>query len=232
MSATHDLRDAASTRLAAAGVRVADLSDEERRLLERLQQTRAALARARAEHERMQREEERVRAGGRAPGPPIETWRRTVRQLGVFTVSELAAELEVSRPVAKKHLDAMLTHVPPLVVPAGRVLGKAAYEYVRPTEAGAAFEIDRRRAVVDEPIQYAEPVAGVSKNAGSAMIADKVVREAVRDAERRGWVLHKKGDGHFVLTKGTKRVPVAGSPSNPGGSADIVRRLTGGKGKT
>lgn len=152
--------------------------------------------------------------------------RATVRRLGVFTVSELAAELGVKNPTARKHLAAM--EAAGMVQGAGRSLGQTLYQYVKPTEAGGAFEQQRAlRVVPDESVGTTRslPVAGTGSMPWDA-IAAKPVREAVRDACRAGWQLKKKGDGHWNLIKDGRKVGVAGTPANPDGAADVIRRAT------
>lgn len=208
------------------------LRAEERRLLALLNQTRVQLGEA----------EGSLHSVGRAADPTTPAravaseaqWRETIRSLGTFTVSELAAELGCKQATARKHLDALIASE--RVVPAGRVLGKAVYEYARPTEPGPAFEAQRRLQSVPTPEAQAQAmateapvrgtVAGISQRHDSHMIPNKVVRAAVAEAEGRGWRIKRKGDGHFVLVKGARRVPVAGTPSNPEGAADIIRRMT------
>lgn len=223
-------------------VRVEELTAEEQRLLtllsetrERLETVREDLVENRARLANVERYAGRP-AGkpGRRPNVAAETFRRVIRELGTFTVSELASELDCNQQTAKRYLDAMLTTDPPVVVSAGRAMGKPIYEYRKPIEAGDAFTAQQRlRSVPD-----LDSVIGVGSEAqarngegptgrwASDSLSEKVVRDAVNDAERRGWKLKKKGDGHYVLIKGAKRVGVAASPKNPEGAADIIRRMT------
>lgn len=204
--------------------RIDDLTEREQQLLDALQEVRAGLAKSRVELESTERAGERVRAPTRT-GVPEETLRRVVRALGTFTVSELAAELGCKQATAKKRLDAMIEMQ--MARPAGRVMGKAVYEFTKPTDEGEAFRTQQRHlAAVPEVVERAQPVAGVSRGGGARMITDKEVRQACQEAERRGWKLIKKGDGHFVLTKGSRRVSVAGTPRHGAGVAEIIRRKT------
>lgn len=210
-----------------ANVRKKVLQETERELLAKLAQTRESLAHCEREL-RLCEDAQKPRRQSVAE----ETWRRTVRQLGTFTVSELACELGVSTALARKHLGTMMDMDPPMAKTVGRALGKQLYSYCKPTEAGAAFETERRLRVVgdivpdvDAPVRGAA-VAGTGSNPWD-VISHKVLRDAVRDAVRAGWKLQKKGDGHWSLWKGTDEVGVASSPSNPTGAAEIVRRGTG-----
>jgi hypothetical protein len=115
-----------------------------------------------------------------------------------------------------------------LVAPAGRALGKSLFEYQRPEGEGEAFKAQQRHL---EAVPVVETITvtrgGAVEGTGRGItVANKDVRQACEEAERRGWKLRKKGDGHYVLVKGSRRVPVAGSPKSGTDSADIIRRMT------
>lgn len=170
----------------------------------------------------------------RRKGVAEETWRRTVRQLGTFTVSELGTELGVTVQTARKHLDTMLKMDPPIVKADGRSLGQKLYVYCKPTDAGAAFETQHRLRPVGEDFSTDDAplrgvaVAGTGSRPEDAIVA-KPVRAAVRGAIAAGWTLHPKGDGHWSLRKGDQEVGVAGTPKNPDGTAQLIRRKTATK---
>jgi hypothetical protein len=204
------------------------LEAEEESILENLSDLRERMAKALQELEHVERESRPKRSV-----TPEEEWRRTVRQLGVFVTSELATELGCSGITAKKHINEMMEAG--IVRPAGKVFGKPAYEYVKPTDAGEKFEAQRKHQLhAVESVATAAPkrgtVMGVSKGGGAEPIPNKDIRKAVAAAIRNGWDLERKGDGHWKLTKpGLPSVSVAGTPSNPTGTADMIRRLTGVK---
>jgi AraC-like DNA-binding protein len=217
-------------RLAAVASRVDQLQGEQSRLLDRLTEVRQELARAREERALVEQATKPARRAGIAE----EVLRRTVRELGTFTVSELAAELGCSPGTAKRRLDSMLSATPPMAKPAGRVMGKPVYEWVRPTEAGAAFENQQRLGTrgpsesavlaMADRVERGRPVAGVGDP--SSVIAKKEVREVVRAALRDGWRLVPKGDGHWNLVSPQgASIGVAGTPKNPGGAADLIGRF-------
>jgi hypothetical protein len=213
-------------RIAAVQTRLDELNAEETQLLERLQAVRAT----RAKSEDELRHAEQGLSSRR--GVPEETWRRTVRELGTFTVSELATELDCSPATAKKHLDAMACAVPPLVKSAGRILGKAAYEYVKPDDAGRAFEAQQRLRVVPTPEQHALATALPVRDNSSvrqSLIGEvqyKLIRQVVREAVDNGWQLQRTGGGgkHLRLVKGKRRITVPQTPRNEGDMARIMRQ--------
>jgi hypothetical protein len=228
-----------SSHLNVVRTRLEELTAQELRLLSLLEEVREQLGTTRAELVRVESAVERTPSraavvngrGGSKRKVGEATLRRVVRELGTFTVSELASELGCSAATANARLKALSVSVPPIVRPAGRAMGKALFEHIKPNDPGEAFETQRRLRVVGEPsvATEAQPhgtVAGVSRSGGSDSLPDKVVREAVKAAERKGWELRPKGDGHYVLVKGARRVPVSSTPRNPDGSADIIRRMT------
>lgn len=208
--------------------RQAALTEEEQRLLDRLQEVRAELAKTSSDLQTAELADERSRAKGK--GIPVETWRRTVRELGVFTVSELAAELGCSKPVAAKRLNAMLTIVPPMIRPAGRALGKPVFEYVRPTEEGKAFEAQQRVRDRVTPEQHAAAMVPDRphdiEQSLIGQIAIKEIRTVARDAINAGWTLeHTGGAGHHLrLVRGKRRITLPTTPRSPGNSANILRQ--------
>lgn len=210
-----------------------ELTDRERQLLDALQETRAGLAKARTDLADAERARERIKAPGARSAVSEETWRRTVRQLRTFTVSELAAELGCSKATAKKRLDTMIEAK--MVAPDGRVMGKALFTWaeheVPETIAPApeAARAVRRLSPVPEVGDLAPErgtVAGVRKSTVSSAIGDKNVRQACEEAQRRGWEVQRKGSGHFLLVKGPRRVPVSSTPQNGSTQADRIRRMT------
>jgi hypothetical protein len=212
--------------VSASGVRgvkvskVTRLRAREQRLLDMLSAVRTELA------------AEEVKA---QTSPTIDQarWRTAVRELGTFTVDELAAEVGSSYQTAKRHVDELLEV--DVIVTQGKVLGRYCYSFVRPEGPGAAFTAQTALRVVPSPEKAAvadmanmprgAPVAGTGGGLVSELSA-KDVRDAVKDAQRCGWMLIKKGDGHFVLTKGRQRVQVALTPQNASTQAARIRRQT------
>jgi hypothetical protein len=211
-------------RITAVQTRLAQLTAREQGLLRKLNAVRDEMAGARAEEQQV------ARAIAKANQPPSEeAWRAAVRRLGIFTVSEVAAELGVTSATAKRHMDMMAEADPPIVKPDGR-LGKAPmYSYIKPTEAGAAFDIQKLRAVeVAEIVATSRPSSAPVPGTGSHpadVIAAAAVRRVVKKAIANGWRLQAKGDGHYSLRKGSAEVGVAGTPKNPTGAAAVIERM-------
>lgn len=195
--------------------RISELSGEERLLADRLKEVREQLTAAKCKRDEL------------AKGPRVEEIRDAVTKLRCFTVSELAAELGIPRALAKKRLEALAAAEEPIVRPDGRYAGQPMYAWIDPRQQGPgeAFEAEQRLRVVggtDAPTERSAPVAGVGDP--SRMIANKVVRGAVKEALEHGWQLEAKGDGHYRLVKQGVRVGVAGTPKNPDGAAEVIRR--------
>lgn len=160
----------------------------------------------------------------RAKGLPEEKWRAAVRQLNAFTVGELATELEVPKPTAKRHLDAMVDEG--LVRPAGRFGKSPMYEYIKPPDAGESFEAQQRlRVVHDEalPPVRSQEVVGTGSN-GDLKALPKEVRDVVKEAMQDGWSFGRVGNNHFMLRKDGMKVRVAGTPRSAGDHASQVRQ--------
>jgi hypothetical protein len=155
-----------------------------------------------------------------------------VRELGTFTVSELAAELGCSKPVAAKRLNAMMTVVPPMIRPAGRALGKPIFEYLRPHDEGLAFANQQRMRERTTPEQHAVAMAPPLvernqevKNSLVESISAKEIRAVVREAIDAGWKLEVGSGKHRLrLVNGGKRVTVVSTPRNPSNAANNLRQ--------
>lgn len=158
-----------------------------------------------------------------------EQWRRAVRKLQSFTVSELAAELGCSKGTAKRHLDEMAALDYPLVKPAGRLGRMPMFQYIKPQDAGERFT--KQQALRDRtPPEatartYGGPIAGTGRHPASVISATEVRKAVIEVMSEGGWRLHPKGDGHWDLIKGDVKVPVAGTPTNPSGTARRIKRL-------
>lgn len=202
------------------------LSTEVEGLLKKLEEARSQRD---ALGEVMRRIEREVREDRRA-ALSEEGWRRAVRQLGTFTVSELAAELSVSNATATKHLKAMAAAG--LVKAAGRVLGKPLYEYIRPTDAGEAYEQqqERRLRIVEDPPEEVTTVIVAERGLGVAQsllssIATKEIREVAREAISKGWTLENIGGKHIMaLRKDGRIIRLVSSPRNAGDAAQQLRQ--------
>lgn len=212
-------------RLEAVRLRIDQLSEQEQSLLSRLQQVREQLAAAEGERAQVEAAAQRVLTGGRRTVVAEATWRRAVRQLGTFTVSELATELGCSPITAKKHLTEMKDMG--MVSPAGKLGRSPMYAYVKPEDAGAGFDAQQRLRITEDiggPTRtYTGPVAGTGSHPAD-VIASTAVRKVVKDAIAQGWQLRPKGDGHFNLVKDGFKVGVAGTPKNPTGAAAVIAR--------
>lgn len=185
---------------------------------------RAAVA-AREDFERQLRELAKPVAKHRAKGLTEDRWRAAVRKLGTFTTGELATELDVSKPVAKRHLDKMVEEG--IVAPDGRYRKSPMFKYQRPVEAGDGFDAQQRLRVVPDfevpQVVRAGTIAGTGTNADPLNGLVKEVRSVVKAAMKDGWDFQRVGGDHFRLTKtGCKAVPVAGTPRNAGNHATQV----------
>lgn len=213
-------------KLAALRSEAVELNEEEERLLGLLQEVR----------HRQERTKDSILRTERGWGVhdrrvvPQESWRRTVRELGTFTVSELATELAVSQATAKKRIDELKEAG--IVRDAGRLGGKHLYEYAKPEEAGAEYEAQRRLRVVAPPPEVAV-VAQVARGqevrqSRIGSVPDKMMREVAREAIGAGWTLSSGGGKHaFRLVRETESVTLPTSPRNPGSAADDLRRRLG-----
>jgi hypothetical protein len=229
---TNSLSASVTGRSNVLRARIDDLTARERQLLDALGEVRAGLAKSREELIEAERAQERIKQPGKRAALAEATWRQTVRQLRTFTVSELATELGCSTQTATKHLKTMIDAE--MVKPAGRVMGKALFEYAKPTGGpGEAFESqqEKRRHLTPVPEVVADLAVkrtgtAVAGTGGGMVVSNKDVRQACEEAQRRGWKLSKKGDGHFVLVNGPRRVPVSGTPRSGTAEADKIRRMT------
>lgn len=224
----------AKARLAALRSRAKQLEQEEEDLVQRLERVRAEKIRTSTGLLDVERALSSARIGG---GKSEETWRRTVRELGTFTPSELAAELGCTNQTAKKHIDDLVEAK--ILTPAGRVAGKPLYEYVKPTDAGEAFEQQRDRPVIKLPtseqlvtndLRSARPHdVRQSKISG---VRDKEIRKVVREAMALGWRLEQQGrTGHvFRLVRDTDVVILPSTPRSSGAAADMLRQRLGLRG--
>jgi hypothetical protein len=209
------------SRLHAAKERKRALLASQQTLRLKLNETQAGLAACDREIALCEAAEQDRRRGIVA----VEDVRRAIRQLGTFTVSELAATLGVSTATARKRLRE--AEEAGMAIGAGRSLGQSLYRYVKPEEVGEEFkrQQERRLALVPAPMKPSQPVAGTGANTWDTL-AHKDVRAAVKEAVLAGWRLITQGDGHYRLVKDGRKVPVYGTPSNPSGHAESIRRAT------
>lgn len=215
--ATRQMERSLEARRAAAAVRLSELGEQEERLLEMLQDVRGK--RTRTEEElRYCEGGGRVATASRRSVIGEETWRRTARELGTFTTGELAAALDVKPATASRHLNELIEAG--ILKPAGRAMGRPIYEYVKPTEAGAAFEQQRKLTRVPDPYLGAVdmPVRGMAVEGSGRSgdlyggIQNSEVRAVVKRAIRMGWDLQRTGTNHFKLVRaGCKAIPVPGT---------------------
>lgn len=213
-------------RTGAVQARLLELTEEEERLLARLQALRENKARAREELRLCEASAHPTR---RPTTVPVATWRRTVREMGTFTVSELANELGCSAQTARGHLKTMVDMN--MVQSAGRALGKPLYEYVKPTEAGNAFtaqQIHRAQEPAPETVAVIErsgqAATGFMERARRS-IAPEVWRVVVEACDA-GWRLGEGGGEHsfYLQRPGVRRVFIVGSPRNKGAAAQQLRQ--------
>lgn len=212
-------------RLAAVRTRIDQLSQQEQSLLARLQQVREQLEAARAEQTNVEAASQRALTGRRNVVAE-EAWRRAVRELGTFTVRELATELGCSPITAKKHLYDMKDAG--MVQPAGRLGRSPMYSYIKPDDAGEGFDAQRRLRSVETigmtDRTYAGPVAGTGRSPADS-INHPALRAVVRKGLSNGWRLHKRGDGHFAMVKpGCAPITVPSSPQNATEEAKSLTR--------
>lgn len=161
-------------------------------------------------------------------------WRRKVREMGTFTVGELAGVMDVSKQTAKKRLDRMAQQG--IVKPAGKFQGHPMFEYVKPAEAGDAFKKQQATRPRETPEELAarlapsplKQVRGQASNGQklSASMSAKESKKAVQEAEARGWKLQRTGGNHYLLKKGDKVVAVSLTPQNDSTHAARIRRET------
>lgn len=210
----------------AVKARLLEMTEEEERLLARLQALRENKA---AERERLRHLEESAAPRRRPNTVPVATWRRTVRELGTFTVSELANELGCTPATARNHLQTMLDMT--MVKPAGKAFGKAVYEYVKPTEAGVAFtaqQAHRMQEPAPEVVAVAErggqAATGFMERARRSIVPE--VWRVVVEACDAGWKLGEgSGEHSFYLQRpGARRVFIVSSPRNKGAAAQQLRQ--------
>lgn len=218
----------AETRLAALRTQFAQTEREEEDLHRSLEQVRATKGRIAAAIHDTERALEGVKLGRGAAADT--TVRRIARELGTFTVSEFAAELDCSKPTAKRRIDGLVAEE--ILKPAGRFSGSPVFEYVKPTEAGVAFEQQQRlgRPVIKlpEPERLGERPRDI-KQSSIGGIRDKLIKEVAREAIANGWELVDKGTSghHHRLVRDTDWVELPSTPRNPGDTADRLRRRLG-----
>lgn len=153
------------------------------------------------------------------------TVRDTVRKLGSFSTNELATELDVTVQASARWLARLQEDG--LVEKGRRVLGQPSWNYVKPTEAGDAFANQQRHL---RSLPAPEDVAGSYDHNDpklsrvSDQIANKEVRDAVREAEAAGWVLSRTGTDHFVLRKDGLKLHVSGTPRSATTMAKYIRQ--------
>lgn len=162
---------------------------------------------------------------------PEEAWRRAVRRLGRFTLSELAAELRCSQSAAREHLTALMMLDPPLVSQDGRFGRKPIYAYIKPEDAGERFIKQQELRALATPEQEAVATDLSSARGGEvrqsrlASIAVKELREVAREAVERGWTyVPPNGSSKARLTNGTRLVMIPNSPRNKEDAAEMMRQ--------
>jgi hypothetical protein len=159
------------------------------------------------------------------------TWRRAVRRLNRFTISELAAELRCSQRAARDHIKAMMESDPPLVEQCGWLGRKPRYAYIKPTDEGDRFKRERELRVVPPPPEVAAASSAVAMRDNSN-IAQSALRDVpgyaralVREAITRGWKLHPaNGSSKASLTRGVRMVKIPSTPRNPSVATDQLRQ--------
>jgi bacterioferritin-associated ferredoxin len=230
-----DHRPAAEARLAALRNRVAQLERDEEGLLTKLEQIRAEKNRSQASIIDTERALSPSARGRR--GVAEHSFRRAVRELGTFTPSELAAELGCSKQSAKKHIDELVEAE--IIKPAGRLAGKPMFEYVKPTEAGEAFDAQQHRPTIKLPtpeqVQAREVARARPHDIRQSRISgvrDKEIRKVVREAQALGWELQQHGrTGHvFRLVRDTDSVSLPSTPRDSDAAADMLRQRLGIRG--
>lgn len=153
-------------------------------------------------------------------------WISAARELGSFSAAELGAELGVTKQVARKHIAEL--EADGRLVPDG-MLGKTpTWRFAKPTDAGEAFEAQRRLQLVREFQRPAvEAVAGTGgHNPINQLKGSPDTKAAVRDAIAAGWMFRELGSGHFVLKLDGETVKVSKTPQNDSSHANRIRRQT------
>lgn len=160
---------------------------------------------------------------------PESAWRSAVRRLGRFTKSELAAELRCSVKAADSHVKALLEHEPPMLRQRGYYGRKPMYEYLPPTDAGRAFEIQsaqRDRATPESlaPTMAVERPHDLSQSK-SRRVSKAPLRKIIAEAKQAGWTfVPANGSSKARLVKDGRTVLIPETPRNATNAADNLRK--------
>lgn len=97
------------------------------------------------------------------------------------------------------------------------------WEYVKPTEEGAAAKIDRARKPKASPAGSSAPVAGVGKLAKALKHASKDVKGLIEQVTNNGGQVDVTEKGHFIIRGNGERIIMAPQPNSSGFVKDRAR---------
>lgn len=208
---------------AAVEQRISDLDNRREALYEEMETVKHQRERAVDE---LRAVEQAIKLATPTEGATVVT---AVRKLGSFTLPELISALR-SVPSSRVRLHVKRLLDDGTIEPAGKVMGKAMYEFKAPTDAGSAFERqqERRKLEESELVEFVRSGGRAVPGTGNTLsqISDAEVRKAVRDAIADGWALEKIGGTHFRLSRGKRHVTVPSTPRNSDGAARTIRHHT------
>lgn len=149
-----------------------------------------------------------------------ESIRDAVRYLGDFSIKELAESLDVSYDTARRKLE------PYLVSGAVERVGRR-YHYKKPTDSGAAFNLQKTLSEVESITSGSAPVAGTGRGSALDRIADADIRKLVKKATDSDPRLMIVGGGsHMKLKRGKSTiVTVPTTPSDHRTKANLRAEL-------